>query len=103
MAIGGVVEMSGYRIKNIVRYIDRMKAYVDEDNWVWERENIGEGYYFGGLQIRKDAKRKPGKNIKDKDLIVVYEKKEVYDYRFGHRTASGVIGKRNVFINNLLA
>ena len=95
--------MSGYRVKNIVRYIDRMKAYVDEDNWVWERENIGEGYYFGGLTIRENAKRKPGKNIECKDLIVVYEKKEGYDYRFGHRFAQGSIGKRNVFINNLLA
>lgn len=95
--------MNGYRVKNIVRYIGRMKAYVDEDNCVWERENTSEGYYFGGLKIRENAKRKPGKNIKDKDLIVVYEKKEVYDYSFSHRTASGMIGKRSVFINNLLA
>lgn len=103
MGIGGVVEMNVYRIKNIVRYIDRMKAYVDEDNWVWERENIGESYYFGGLQIRKDAKRKPGRNIENKDLIVIYKKDYRYDYTWGHRAASGVIGKRNVFINNLLA
>lgn len=95
--------MNVYRVKNIVRYIDRMKAYVDEDNWVWERENIGEGYYFGGLTIRENTKRKSGRNIENKDMIVVYEKDYRYDYTLGHRAASGVIGKRNVFINNLLA
>ena len=96
--------MNVYRVKNIVRYIDRMKAYVDEDNWVWERENIGEGYYyFGGLTIRENTKRKPGRNIENKDMIVVYKKDYRYDYTLGHRAASGVIGKRNVFINNLLA
>lgn len=103
MGIGGVVEMNVYRVKNIVRYIDRMKAYVDEDNWVWERENIGESYYFGGLKIRENTKRKPGRNIENKDMIVIYKKDYRYDYTWGHRAASGVIGKRNVFINNLLA
>lgn len=107
--------MSGYRIKNIVRYIDRMKAYVDEDNLVWERGNIQSWECIGskhtefeptyansGLKLKNGMEYKVGDEIKQEDLIIVYKKSNDVDSFLYRRIYEGKIIERSKLLENLL-
>lgn len=107
--------MSGCRIKNIVRYIDRMKAYVDEDNLVWERENtpswecIGSKhteseptYANNGLKLKDGMEYKVGAEIKQEDLMIVYKKSNDLNSFLYRRIYEGKIIERSKLLEHLL-
>jgi len=107
--------MSGYRIKNIVRYIDRMKAYVDEDNLVWERENTSSWECIGskhteseptyannGLKLKDGMEYKVGAEIKQEDLMIVYKKSNDLNSFLYRRVYEGKIIERSKLLERLL-
>ena len=115
MGIGGIVEMSGYKIRNIIRYMDDMKSYIDEDLVVWERQNTPSWEYIGskhteseptyannGLKLRNGMEHKVGVEIKQEDLMIVYKKSNDVDSLIYRRKYEGKIIERSKLLEWLL-
>ena len=115
MGIGGIVEMSGYKIRNIIRYMDDMKSYIDEDLVVWERQNTPSWEYIGskhteseptyannGLKLRNGMEHKVGVEIKQEDLMIVYKKSNDVDSLIYRRIYEGKIIERSKLLEWLL-
>ena len=107
------------KIRNIIRYMDDMKAYIDEDLVVWERQNTSSWKYTwkyigskhtesepiytnNGLKLRNGMEHKVGVEIKQEDLMIVYKKSDDVDSLIYRRIYEGKIIERSKLLEVLL-